>query len=112
MLDYGKVTAKIKTGNTSPGVVNSMITMSPEGDEIDFEWVGKDKSEVQSNFYWNRQLDYTKGKHHSVGADATADFHEYAIEWSPDTINWWVNGKIIRTLQRSETLDQGIYKFP
>lgn len=30
-----------------------------------------------------------------LGFDATADFHTYAIEWSPNEIRWYVDGKLI-----------------
>ncbi|RKP24611.1 concanavalin A-like lectin/glucanase domain-containing protein, partial [Syncephalis pseudoplumigaleata] len=112
-MQYGKMTARIKTGVLSPGVVSSFITMSPEGDEIDFEWVGKDRKQVQSNYYYNGILDYTKGGMHALDFDTTADFHEYSIDWQPDYISWYVDGKLIRSVQRSTTRqNNGTYNFP
>jgi beta-glucanase (GH16 family) len=50
---YGTVTARIKSGSPSGGVVSSFIYRNAvTGDEIDYEWVGKQPNEVQSNFYW------------------------------------------------------------
>ncbi|KAI9598542.1 glycosyl hydrolases family 16-domain-containing protein [Syncephalis fuscata] len=114
LLEYGKATVVMKSASTSPGVVSSFITKSPEGDEIDFEWVGKDPTEVQSNYYYNNELDYTKGSHHQMGVDTSKEFHEYAIEWMPDHVTWWIDGKAVRTLTRDSTakMDNGTYKFP
>ncbi|KAI9598571.1 concanavalin A-like lectin/glucanase domain-containing protein [Syncephalis fuscata] len=113
LMKYGKVTALVKSASTSPGVVSSLITKSPGGDEIDFEWVGLDPSEVQSNYYFNNIPDWTKGKHHAVDVDTSKEYREYAIEWSPDKIVWWVAGKPARTLTREETKQaDGSYKFP
>jgi hypothetical protein len=36
-IEYGKVTAVVKSTSLSKGVVSSFIKRSPEGDEIDFE---------------------------------------------------------------------------
>ncbi|KAI8057697.1 concanavalin A-like lectin/glucanase domain-containing protein [Syncephalis plumigaleata] len=113
-MQYGKATVVMKSASMSPGVVSSFITKSPEGDEIDFEWVGKDPTEVQSNYYYNNELDYTKGGHHNVGVDTSKEFREYAIEWMPDYVTWWVDGKPVRTASRNSTerMANGTYKFP
>jgi beta-glucanase (GH16 family) len=87
-MEYGIVTARIKTGSSASGIVSSFITKNNVGDEIDYEWVGLNPSEVQSNYYWNGTLDYTKGAHHAIGADSTADFHTYTIEWLPEQIRY------------------------
>jgi beta-glucanase (GH16 family) len=113
-IEYGKVTAVIKSASLSKGVVSSFITRSPEGDEIDFEWVGKNPTQVESNFYFNNELDWTKGGKHEVGGDTSKEFHEYTIEWMPDYITWYVDGKAIRTVRKTDTdrLSNGTYKFP
>ncbi|CAG8595433.1 3335_t:CDS:2 [Paraglomus occultum] len=113
-MEFGTVTARIKTGSTASGIVTSFITKNTVGDEIDYEWVGLNPNEVQSNYYWNGSLDYTKGQHHPLGADSTADFHIYTIEWLPDHISWIVDGNLVRTVNKADTLDPatGLYKFP
>ncbi|RKP25467.1 glycosyl hydrolases family 16-domain-containing protein, partial [Syncephalis pseudoplumigaleata] len=112
-MQYGRATVEMKSASLSPGVVSSFITKSPEGDEIDFEWVGKDPEEVQSNFYYNNELDYTKGAHHQVGADTSKTYNRYTIQWSPDEIAWLINDKVVRTAKRADTKQaDGSYKFP
>jgi len=113
-MEFGTVTARIKTGSTASGIVTSFITKNTLGDEIDYEWVGLNPNEVQSNYYWNGTLDYTKGAHHPVGADSTADYHIYTIEWLPDHISWIIDGNVARTVNKADTFDStlGLYKFP
>lgn len=48
---YGKIAADIKSSR-GKGVVTGFILMSDVKDEIDFEWVGADLANVQSNFYF------------------------------------------------------------
>jgi endo-1,3-1,4-beta-glycanase ExoK len=65
----------------------------PQWDEIDFEFLGKDTHSVQTNFY-------TDGKSQGgvvvpLGYDASAEFHNYAIDWRPTKIRWYVDGKLV-----------------
>ena len=48
---YGKISATLKTSRTQ-GVVTAFIMLSDVKDEIDFEFVGYNTSQAQSNFYW------------------------------------------------------------
>jgi len=48
---YGTVKAKMKTSRAK-GVVTAFILFSDVKDEIDFEWVGTDLRNVQTNYYF------------------------------------------------------------
>lgn len=48
---YGKVGATLKTSRGA-GVVSAFILLSDVKDEIDFEFVGNDLQNAQSNFYF------------------------------------------------------------
>jgi beta-glucanase (GH16 family) len=110
---YGKVTARIKTGSCGLGVVSSFIVKNDPGDEVDFEWVGLNPNEAQSNYYWWGVLDWTHGEHHDVGANTCEDFHEYGVEWGPDQTTWSIDGKVVRTLNKEDArADNGTYMYP
>uniref|UniRef100_A0A803NXN5 GH16 domain-containing protein n=1 Tax=Cannabis sativa TaxID=3483 RepID=A0A803NXN5_CANSA len=104
---YGTFSAQIRCpgGNTS-GLNFNLYLSSLEGDksqdEIDFEFLGKDRTIVQTNFYnagtGNRE------KIHHLGFDCSDKFHLYVINWGPDSIEWLIDGKIIRTEERKEGL--------
>ncbi|KAF9933876.1 hypothetical protein BGZ65_003980, partial [Modicella reniformis] len=52
-MKYGTIEARLKTASNVPGPVSSFILISPiSGDEIDFEIVGKDSADMQTNFYY------------------------------------------------------------
>ncbi|KAJ1646212.1 putative glycosidase CRH2 [Coemansia asiatica] len=114
-IQYGTVTTVMRSGCLSGGVVSSFIIRNDRiGDEIDFEFVGADKSTVQSNYYWHDQLDYTKMIKSPVVADTTANYHTYGIQWTPDKIVWSVNGNAFRTVNRADTWDSAsnTFKYP
>ncbi len=78
------------------GVVSSMFTYtgpsdSNPWDEIDIEFLGKDTTKVQFNYYTDGQ-----GGHEylcDLGFDAAEDFHTYGFRWEKDKITWYVDGK-------------------
>ncbi|CAG8692157.1 9257_t:CDS:2 [Dentiscutata erythropus] len=111
---YGTVSMKTKACGVG-GVVTALVTMSDNGDEIDWELVGKDVKHCQSNYFYDRILIYgVNGGVHQVPSGGAIDsgFHTYTIDWKPDSITWLVDGKSIRVLQRSSTYKNGTYRFP
>lgn len=94
-VGYGRVEGRIRAARAS-GVVTSFITYTgPEEntphDEIDFEFLGKATGKVQLNYFVGG-----KGGHEKLidlGFDAAAGFHDYAFEWAPDGIAWFVDGR-------------------
>ncbi|MCX4195280.1 family 16 glycosylhydrolase [Methylobacterium organophilum] len=61
-------------------------------DEIDFEWLGKDTSKVQLNYFVGGV-----GEHVSLdalGFDAATTTADYAFEWLPDRLLAWQKGLV------------------
>lgn len=80
------------------GVVSSAILQSDDLDEIDFEWLGYDNANVQTNFF-GKGLTTSYNRGASVPAAGNHDgFNKYTIDWTADQIAWSVNGKTVRTL--------------
>lgn len=69
-------------------------------DEIDIEFLGKDTTQVQFNYYVNGQ-----GGHeymYDLGFDASEEFHNYGFRWTEDYICWFVDGKPVYKVEASE----------
>lgn len=69
-------------------------------DEIDIEFLGKDTTKVQFNYYVNGE-----GGHehmHDLGFDASAEYHEYGYRWTKDYIVWFVDDKPVYKVTASE----------
>ncbi|MEJ6951991.1 beta-glucanase [Natronospora cellulosivora (SeqCode)] len=98
---YGLFEVSMKAAR-SEGTVSSFFTYTgpwdwddDPWDEIDIEFLGKDTTKVQFNYF-------TSGRggnehYHDLGFDAADDFNTYAFEWRPDSIRWYVNGKLVHT---------------
>ncbi|KAE8352646.1 glycosidase crf2 [Aspergillus coremiiformis] len=110
---YGKITGKVKSSR-GKGVVSAFILLSDVKDEIDFEFVGSDLANVQTNYYWQGVLNYNNGGKAPTGTSTFDDWHEYEIDWKPDVITWSVDGAVKRTLTRESTWNETgkRYQFP
>ncbi|KAJ2846023.1 putative glycosidase CRH2 [Coemansia brasiliensis] len=100
----GRVEARIRIGAGS-GVVTALLLLGPPpSDEIDFEWVGKDTTSVQTMYYYQAHrvvampLVFTVDQ--ANGQDLSNTFQNYAIELHEDKVEWFFNGKSIRVLQK------------
>ncbi|KAJ5130995.1 Glycoside hydrolase family 16 CRH1 predicted [Penicillium bovifimosum] len=111
---YGKVSGKIKSSR-GKGVVTAFILLSDVKDEIDYEFVGADLTAVQTNYYWQGVLDWRNGGNISVeGEDTYSDWHTYEIDWTPEKVDWIVDGAVQRTLKKADTYNATSkqYQFP
>ena len=106
---YGKVSTTMSTSRGA-GVVTAFILMSDVKDEIDFEFIGTDIQNVQSNFYWQGTLNYTNEKNLSA-ANTDSDIHTYTVDWSPDKLTWSVDNNVMRTLNKADTWNTSTNSF-
>lgn len=101
---YGKCQVTLKSAK-SQGVITAIVLISSVGDEIDFELLGNELTTVQSNYFHLGKLDYTRMKLLPTGVDNTLNWHTYEIDWNEERINWLVDGKVLRTVNKVDTWD-------
>lgn len=68
-------------------------------DEIDIEFLGKDTTKVQFNWWKNGQGN--NEYYHSLGFDASQSFNTYGFDWKPNSIDFYVNGVKVHTGTRN-----------
>lgn len=108
---YGKISATMRSA-AGAGVVTAFIMMSDVKDEIDFEFIGTDLQAVQSNYYWQGTKNYTNSANLTV-PNTNTDWHTYEIDWQEDSLTWSVDGKVLRTLNKADTIDStGKAQYP
>ncbi|KAJ4149940.1 hypothetical protein LMH87_010712 [Akanthomyces muscarius] len=109
---YGNVKATMKTSR-GRGVVTAFILLSDVKDEIDYEWVGVDLGTSQTNYYFQGITDY--GNSGNISTDDTfGSWHEYEIRWTPDKVEWLVDGTTHRSKDRKDTWNKtsNTWAFP
>lgn len=80
------------------GIISSIVLMSQDRDEIDWEFLGSQPDKVQTNIF--SKGDFSK---HDLGQtnDAPGSLtgtHTYTVDWTPEAIKWIINGNVVRTL--------------
>lgn len=115
-VQYGTISAKLKTGRWA-GVVTAFITMSSIKDEIDWEFTDNaspNTTSGQSNYFWQGYVPAkTVGETHGGLTDTYANYHTYTIDWQQEKLEWLIDGKVVRTLNRNDTVDSsGVYHYP
>lgn len=92
---YGKLDAVILAAPGN-GIVSSLVLLSDVLDEIDWEWIGSDVGQAQSNYFGKGNTEtYDRGAFHPVNHQ---EFHDYGIEWTPEFVKWSIDGTVVRTL--------------
>ena len=100
---YGLYQVRMKAIKNT-GVVTSFFTYTgptdgTKWDEIDIEFLGKDTTKVQFNYFTNGRGQKDEHVHlHNLGFDASQGFHTYGFDWQADHITWYVDGKAVHTV--------------
>ncbi len=111
-LTYGKVVARVRFAKGS-GVVSGLVLIytpypADNWNEIDIEHLGSTKDGAQLNCQVYLGPPVPRPAAQSVtptpdaqvvtlGFDAEADFHEYAMEWTPAGVRFTADGSLLRT---------------
>jgi len=70
----------------------------------------------QSNYFWLGLANYThtNGQTFSGLSDTHDNYHNYTIDWQPDSLQWLIDGNVMRTVNKADTLssDGSHYQYP
>jgi beta-glucanase (GH16 family) len=107
---YGYLEARIKAAS-APGTTTTLFFYTGKKyghythHEIDFEIYGKDPTQLQINYYV-RGIGKA-GEHKkdiNLGFDASKGFHTYGILWKRDSIEWYVDRKLVHRAKRTPNM--------
>ncbi|KAF2753810.1 hypothetical protein EJ05DRAFT_480268 [Pseudovirgaria hyperparasitica] len=102
---FGKVEVSIKAA-PGAGMVSSFVLQSDTLDEIDWEWLGADAGQVQTNYFGKGQTTtFNRGAFHA-DPDNQARFKTYTIDWTPNQIVWQIDGVTVRALSPNDANGQ------
>lgn len=120
---YGRFEARIKAPHedVASGYIASLFTYVNDVPdpyqwrEIDVEMEGVRPNKFQSNLiygngtweWWRTRKWGAYEEQHVIGP--TYEWKVYAIEWVPDAIRWYVDGKLIRELKASALTDKSTW---
>lgn len=110
---YGVYEARIKTGSGS-GLNAAFFTYigpvhKKPHDEVDFEFLLKDPTKVQLNYYVSG-----KGNNEAlIPLEDTSDsgFNDYAFVWEPGQLHWYINGNLVHQTSDTDVLPSSLQKI-
>lgn len=106
---FGTVDVVMKA-SPGQGIVSSFVLESDDLDEVDWEWLGGDQVQVQSNYFGKGDdSTFDRGGRHPVSNPMT-EFHTYSLDWSAERLIWSINGVPVRTLTYDEA--KGGSRYP
>lgn len=114
-IRYGKFSAML-SAPAIKGIVTTFVGMGPNlpdssldlsktdprsGDEIDWEIVGGDPINAQSNIFYRGFKDYAlRGGKHPV---RVTEKHLYTIDWKRESIAFLIDNKLVRTYYKNQS---------
>ncbi|OHF00265.1 ice nucleation protein [Colletotrichum orchidophilum] len=106
---FGKIDVVLKA-SPGQGIVTSVVLQSDDLDEIDWEWVGGDNTQVQTNYFGKGDTStYDRGAYHTV-SNPLNEYHTYTIDWTQDSVQWLIDGALVRELKYADA--KGGAMFP
>lgn len=94
---FGKVEYEIQAA-PGTGIVSSAVLLSDDLDEIDWEWLGGDDTQVQTNYFGKGDTSTYNRATWAANPGNHNGFHTYTIEWTSSQIVWQVDGQTVRVL--------------
>lgn len=115
---YGRVDVEMQVA-PGIGIISSSVLMSDSFDEIDWEMSGNNfnlsslyPSGVVQNNYFSKGITGTYDRGMWVPlANPQTTFYTYSVDWTPEKLDWLVNGKVVRTF-RAKDADTTTHQYP
>ncbi|KAH7037092.1 concanavalin A-like lectin/glucanase domain-containing protein [Microdochium trichocladiopsis] len=94
---FGRTEVIMKTA-LGQGIVSSIVWMSDVLDEVDWEFLGGKPNWVLTNYFGKGEQDWHNGGNLTSPTSLQTEWHNYTNIWTKDKLEWWFDGKLIRTL--------------
>ncbi|KAF2084898.1 glycoside hydrolase family 16 protein, partial [Saccharata proteae CBS 121410] len=106
---YGKVSVTMKAAK-GQGIISSIVLQSDDLDEIDWEFLGGDNANVQTNYFGKgNTTTYDRGLGVAVSTPQDTS-HTYTVDWTKESVKWQIDGTTVRTLNYADAV--GGANFP
>lgn len=98
---FGRIDVKMRAA-PGQGIVSSIVLESDDLDEIDWEFLGGNTAQVETNYFGKGNTStYDRATYLAVSTPQTT-IHTYTIDWTKDSVVWMIDGTTVRTLQYSD----------
>ncbi|KFY82198.1 hypothetical protein V500_10731 [Pseudogymnoascus sp. VKM F-4518 (FW-2643)] len=100
---FGRVEVHMKAAR-GQGIVSSIVLLSKDLDEVDWELIGGNETHVQSNYFGKgNETSYDRAFWHPVEKPMD-EFHNYTLLWTAKQLDFFVDTEKVRTLMYEDAL--------
>jgi beta-glucanase (GH16 family) len=100
---YGRFMAELKPPAIGGLITGLFLHRNSPRQEIDIEFLGNDTTKLLVNVFYNPGYEGAKVEYGyrgtpaliELGFNAADDFHRYEIDWTPTSIRWRVDGRLL-----------------
>lgn len=97
---WGRTEVHLKVA-PGTGVISSIMMLSDDLDEIDWEFFGSKGNTAQTNYYGKGVIpppENTNAVYHDVAQGVQNDYRNYTSVWTKDALDFYIDGAKVRTL--------------
>lgn len=103
---FGRVEVHMRAA-PGQGIVSSIVLESDDLDEVDWEMIGGDHTQVETNYFGKgNTTTYDRAIWYPV-TDPMNNFHNYTVVWTAEKLEWYIDSNLIRTLLQADADDNG-----
>lgn len=107
---FGGQVEVIMKAASGTGIISSIVLESDDLDEVDWEFMGGNTTHVETNYFGKgNTTSFDRAIYYPV-ADPQNNWHNYTTDWSEGSINWYIDGQLVRTLHAADA--NGGFDFP
>ncbi|CAK7220237.1 transglycosylase [Sporothrix curviconia] len=102
---FGRVSVLMRA-SPGTGIVSSIVLESDDLDEVDWEWIGGVDDQVQTDYFGKGNTTaYDRGTYVNLTSGTQSDFRNYTLVWTTESITWYLDGGVVRTLAYADALN-------
>ncbi|EPS25468.1 putative chitin glucanosyltransferase [Penicillium oxalicum 114-2] len=98
---YGEVSVTMQAA-PGQGIVSSIVFESDDLDEIDWEALGGNTAQIETNYFGKGDTTTYNRDTWPAVANPQTTFHTYTVNWQKDKTVWSIDGQAVRTLHYSD----------
>ncbi|KAK4157413.1 putative glycosidase crf1 [Chaetomidium leptoderma] len=106
---WGRTEVHLKAAKGT-GVISSIMMLSDNLDEIDWEFFGGNETVAQSNYFGKGfQPDVPNAEYYNVAGGVQNDYHNYTSIWTKDFLDFYIDGDKVRRLEPKDANNSYYY---
>ncbi|KAJ9131623.1 Concanavalin A-like lectin/glucanase [Pleurostoma richardsiae] len=94
---FGRVEIWMKAA-PGTGIISSMMLLSDDLDEIDWEFMGGNTTHAETNYFGKGVQDFHNAIYYPVDGGVQDDYHNYTLDWTNTSLTFYIDGSSVRTL--------------